>query len=136
MELSLISIYAGGLLTLFLAVFHTRFYRLFHWEKEYEHVSLVNRRIFYTIHVALYLLFFLFAFISFVYARELAASEGLAFGINIACSAFWLWRALWQICYFRTPAGRRPPAIWYVMVLSFLLLFIAYLAPVLLKVLQ
>ncbi|MBA4390794.1 MAG: hypothetical protein C0399_07635 [Syntrophus sp. (in: bacteria)] len=136
METGLISIYVGGVLTLFLAIFHTRFYKLFQWEKEYQHNTLLNRRVFYTIHVALFLLFFLFAFISLVYARELSKSEGLALGVNISFSAFWLWRALWQIYYFRPSKDKRPAPIWYVMLLSFFSLFIAYLIPVLLKMLQ
>jgi hypothetical protein len=136
METGLISIYLGGVLTLFLAIFHTRFYTLFQWEKEYQHIALLNRRVFYTIHVALFLLFFLFAFISLVYARELSNSEGLAFGVDISFSAFWLWRALWQIYYFQPAKDKRPAPIWYVMLFSFFGLFIAYLIPVLLKILK
>jgi hypothetical protein len=136
METGLISIYVGGVLTLFLAIYHTRFYTLFQWEKEYQHVALLNRRVFYTIHVALFLLFFLFAIISLVYAWELSNSEGLALGINISFSAFWLWRALWQIYYFQPSKDKRPAPIWYVMLFSFFGLFIAYLIPVLLKILK
>jgi hypothetical protein len=136
MEIGLISIYVGSTLTLSLAIFHTRFYKLFQWESEYQHISLLNRRVFYTIHVALFLLFFLFAFISFVYARELSKSEGLAFGVNITFSAFWLWRAVWQIYYFRPSKGRRPSSVWYAMVFSFFILFVAYLIPVLSKMLR
>ncbi len=136
METGLISIYVGGVLTLFLAIYHARFYTLFQWEKEYQHVALLNRRVFYTIHVALFLFFFLFAIISLVYAWELSNSEGLALGINISFSAFWLWRALWQIYYFQPSKDKRPAPIWYVMVLSFFSLFVAYLIPVLLKILK
>lgn len=133
METGLISIYVGGVLTLFLAIFHTRFYKLFQWKKEYQHIALLNKRVFYTVHVALFLLFFLFAFISLVYAQELGRSEGLAFGVDIGFSAFWLWRALWQIYYFPSAKDKRPAPIWYVMLFSFFVLFIAYLIPVLLK---
>lgn len=133
MEAGLISIYGASILTLFLAIFHTRFYKSFQWKKEYEHITLLNRRVFYTIHVALFLLFFLFAFISFTYARELSKSEGLAFGINIAFSAFWLWRAVWQLYYFKPSKNKRPSPIWYVMVISFFALFVGYLIPVVSK---
>ena len=47
---SLISIYIGGILTLFMAMFHIRFYKSFNWKEEYEKISPVNRKIFYTIH--------------------------------------------------------------------------------------
>ncbi len=136
MEIGSISIYVGGILTLFLAIFHTRFYRIFQWKNEYQHITLLNQRVLYTIHVALFLLFFLFAFISLFYARELSKSQGLAFGVNITYSAFWLWRAIWQIYYFQPSKGKRPSHIWYVMVLSFFVLFVAYLMPVLLKMLK
>jgi hypothetical protein len=132
METSLISIYIGGIVTLFLAIFHTRFYKSFRWKTEYEHITLLNRRIFYTIHVALFLIFFLFACISFAYARELSKSDGLALGINIAFSAFWLWRTVWQLYYFQPSQGKRPAPIWYVMAISFFVLSVAYLIPVLL----
>jgi hypothetical protein len=58
MEAGLISIYGASILTLFLAIFHTRFYKSFQWKKEYEHITLLNRRVFYTIYVARFLLFF------------------------------------------------------------------------------
>lgn len=130
--MALICIYTGGALSLLLGVFHTRFFKRFKWEKEFKKISEVNRRIFYTIHMALLLLFFLFAFLSFVYAREMSESLGLALGLNIGLGLFWLWRFAWQVWYFKRL--RRGIHWMDVMFLGwFLLLFFSYTIPVFLK---
>ena len=99
--MALICIYTGGALSLLLGLFHTRFYKRFRWGKEFSKISQVNQRVFYTVHVALWLLFFLFAFLSFMYAREMSASTGLALGLNLGYGLFWLWRFVWQMWYFK-----------------------------------
>ena len=105
--MSLISIYIGGVLSLLLALFHTQYYKKFDWKVEYEKISPLNQKIFYTIHLALLLLFFLFGCISIIYAKELSQSNGLAFGINLLYSIFWLWRSFWQIIYFKRKKGKK-----------------------------
>ena len=105
MTLAKACIYAGGALTLLVAVFHTRFYRLFRWEKPLQTMGFPNNSIFYTIHIALLLLFFLVAFLSFRYAGELEAGTGLALGLAAGLALFWLWRAVWQITYFSEARG-------------------------------
>jgi hypothetical protein len=136
MEAGLISIYSGAILSLAMAVFHTRFYRLFKWGEDFKRVSLLNRRVLYTVHVALLLLFFLFGLVSLIYARELSRSKGLALGINLSYSGFWLWRALWQVSYFKAAAGKRPSPASLLMILWFLLLFVAYLTPVVVRMVK
>ncbi len=136
MEISQIAIYCGGLLSLGMFFFHTRFYSLFGWKDDFEKISYRNKRIFYTIHIALLLLFLLFAFLSFVYTDELARSTGLAFGLNLAISIFWLWRTVWQVVYLKSPKHaihKKKPAIHYVVILVFFMLFLSYLIPVLLS---
>lgn len=134
--LRIISIYVGGLLTLLLAVFHTRFYKFFSWGKDYSNLAFINQKIFYTIHVALYLLFFAFVFISFAYAEELAASQGLAFAINSCLALFWLWRMVWQVYYFRFKIPGKRTGVSYlkhIMTLWFFALFVAYAVPPLVR---
>ena len=127
--MALICIYTGGVLSLALGLFHTRFYKRFRWEKEFKKITEVNRRVVYTIHLALLLLFFLFAFLSFVYARELSTGTGLALGLNLAYGLFWLWRLIWQVAYFKRL--RRGFHWMDVMLLGwFLLLCLAYTIPV------
>ena len=122
----------GGVLSLVIFVFHIRFYRFFGWRKDFEKISPVNRRVLYTIHLALYLLLALFGVVSIVYAGELSRAEGLAGGLTLGLSLFWLWRAVWQIGYF-TPllktADRSRRVVHYILTAMFVVLFIVYLLP-------
>jgi hypothetical protein len=128
--MSLVSIYAGGILTLLMALFHTRFYKIFNWEIEYSRISKTNKKIFYTIHLALLILFILIGVLSLIYAPELSRCRGIAFGINVMLAVFWFWRALWQVFYFK---GK---ILHYVLIAAFLILGITYLIPVVLKLSQ
>ena len=130
---ALISIYCGGIMSLLMAIYHTRFYKLFKWEDEFRRIRELNSDIFYTIHIALLLLFFGFSFLSLVFARELASCTGIALGLNLLFSSFWIWRMVWQIIYFR-PSGRiRFVIIHYTLTVYFALLAVAYLIPLILK---
>jgi hypothetical protein len=126
----LVSIYIGGTLTLVMAIFHTRFYRMFNWKTDFDKVTVLNARIIYTVHLALLLLFFMLGTISIVNARELAQSIGLALGLNLLFSAFWLWRLIWQFVYFKREKRQKVPIIGIILILVFALLFSAYLIPV------
>jgi hypothetical protein len=125
---SLISEYSAGVLTIFMAIFHTRFYNLFAWEIDYKKLTELNQKILYTIHIALYLLFFGMGLLTIVYARELSGSTGIGFGINLVLMIFWLWRTIWQIVYFK---GR---VLHYIMIFYFLLLFVTYLIPLIINI--
>jgi len=125
--MSLASIYIGGILTLLMAIFHTQFYKLFKWKAEYNLLAKNNKKIFHTIHLALLLLFFLFGFLSLIFAQELSECIGISFGLNLMISIFWLWRTVWQIYYFK---GK---IIHYLLIFIFSLLFITYLIPIILK---
>lgn len=127
----------GGTLSLLMVIFHGFFYRLFNWKAEFKKIQSVNRRIFFTIHLALILLFATFTFFSFLYFREMAACDGMAFGVVISYAAFWLWRMIWQVIYFKQPKpARKRPALHYGLVVAFGLLFIFYAVPVLMKMIN
>jgi hypothetical protein len=125
---SLISIYTGGILTIFMAIFHTRFYRLFRWKEEYEKLSEVNRKIFYTIHIFLLLIFMVMGILTLIYAQELSQCLGISMGFNLSISLFWLTRTVWQIIYFKGKAMH------FILIIYFFLLFVSYLIPVLIKI--
>ena len=125
---SLISIYTGGILTIGMAIFHTRFYRLFRWNEEYEKLSEVNRRIFYTIHIFLLLIFLVIGILSLIYASTLSQCLGIALGFNLFISLFWLMRIVWQIIYFKGKAMH------YLLIVYFFLLFASYAIPVAIKI--
>jgi hypothetical protein len=133
MNISEFSIIFGGLLSLVMVVFHTRFYILFGWKSEFEKIQTRNNRIIYTIHIALILFFVIFSILSFVYYKELADATGLAFGVVLLYTLFWLWRTIWQVIYFRHPKGVKKSALHYIVLLIFSLLLISYLIPVILK---
>jgi len=126
-----ISIYVGGVLTVLLALFHARFYRMFNWGADLKKIGLLNRRVLYTIHLALLLVFFMVGALSLMYAGELGASTGLAFGLNLLFSLFWVWRLVWQLYYFKGKRGQKVPPVSVLMVVWFALLAVAYLFPVL-----
>ncbi len=122
--ISTISIYAGGLLTLLMAIFHIRFPKIFKWGKDYGRITVANKKIFHTIHLALLLIFFIIGFLSVFYAHELSESKGISFGFNLMISIFWLWRTIWQIFYFKGKIMH------YVLIMVFSILFLAYLIPI------
>ena len=134
--IALVSIYVGAALTLLTAISHTQFYKIFQWKKEFDNVSQTNVRILYTIHMALLLLFFVLGTLSLVYAKELSAAIGLSGGLNILFSMFWLWRFIWQLVYFKRARGKKIPPIGLFFLTVFLLSFIAYLIPVLIRIMN
>jgi len=131
----LISIYIGGALTLLMALFHTRFYRMFNWKTEFENISKVNSKIIYTIHQALLFLFIIIGLISLIHAQELSRSYGLAAGFNLFLSLFWLWRLVWQLVYFKRERGKKLPPMAVFLIIAFALLFVSYLIPLIYRIL-
>lgn len=127
--ISLICIYSGGVLTLIMAILHTRYYKIFNWETEFKNISIVHARIFYTLHIALLLMFFIIGSVSIIYVDELSRSMGLANGINILLAAFWVWRLIWQFVYFKKQKGQKSHTIAIVLSAMFLLLAISYSTP-------
>lgn len=133
MEISLISIYVGGGLTALMALFFSQFYRLLNWKEEFKRIGWMSQRLLTTIYIAQFLSSVGFASISFVYARELSKSQGLALGINLFLSVFWLWRTIWQIYYFKNPSENKTgPYPKYGMILLFTSICVSYLIPVIL----
>ena len=127
--LPILSIYLGGILTLLIALFHTRFYKVFNWKSDFEKLSPLNTRILYSIHIALLLLFFLLGIFSLIYAKELSLSIGVSAGINFLLALFWLWRFIWQIVYFKREQGQKIPFISLLLSVVFALLCISYSVP-------
>ena len=126
-----ISIYCGGVLTLLMALFHTRFYKFFGWRSVFKAIDPLNAKHLYTIHIALLLLFFLFGIISIVNNKELANSSGLALSINLFFALFWLWRFIWHFVYYRSKTRKaRRPVVFHILTIWFALIFVSYAIPV------
>lgn len=128
-----IGIITGGILLLLLALAHSLFYRLFKWERDFENITSLNRKIIYTIHVALTLSFLPSATISLLFAEELSQGQGLAAGITTLYSLFWLWRLVWQVIYFKHSDVKnniKLQLLNYLLILIFFILFVTYLSPI------
>ena len=132
MLLSEVAILCGGFLSLGMFIFHLRFPTLFLWRYDLRRVSEANRRILYTLHLALLLLFLLFGLVSFVYFKELARAEGLSLGICLALTLFWLWRMIWQVAYF-LPRDKKQMIIHIIVTVVFFLLLISYGLPLIIR---
>lgn len=124
--MALLSIYIGGIFTLVMAVVHTRYFKYFRWKAEFRKITELNTKVFYTIHLALLLLFFVLGTITLVYADFLSECSGMALGFNLGISLIWFWRVVWQIFYFKSDK-----AIYYLFMFHFFLTGVAYLIPVL-----
>ncbi|MEN6348737.1 MAG: hypothetical protein ABFD08_04975 [Syntrophomonas sp.] len=128
------SVIFGGILTFLMFVFHTRFYKMFGWQQELSNLTLANQRILYTIHIALLILFLAFSLISLIFYRELSQPVGLAAGMLFVISAFWIWRTVWQVFYFKVPPGTPSvPVMNYALIAVFALLAAAYILPLILQ---
>ncbi len=93
--MSLMAVYVAGVLTLIAAIYHTRLYKRLNWAEEFEKIEISNRKILYTIHMALTILFFLLGAFTLVYAKELSKGSSLALGFNVSLACFWIWRRVW-----------------------------------------
>jgi len=132
MTINEIFILLGGTLTLLMALFHTRFYTLFSWGADFKKMTEQNRRIIYTIHIALLLLFFALGAISLFSYQELARAQKFTQIFLLATALFWFWRAVWQLFYFKPSRNRKmKKMIWmhYILTIWFFTLCLLYLIP-------
>jgi hypothetical protein len=133
MRLPEIAIQAGGVLWVLVAAGHTAFYRLFGWREEFERMRRLNRQVFYTIHVALYLSMLPAAFVSIVYPEQLARAEGIGGVLALSYALIWGWRLVWQLAYFG-PITDKVSTGWrrfhYALVALFVVLTASYAGPV------
>lgn len=131
MFLSKLSLIVGSCLTIAMVIFHFFFPKLFKWEKDFQRITGTNKRIFFTINVALYLLFIIIALISLLHINELAQCTGIGFTFLLLISFFWLWRTIWQIVYFKPEKGSKLIVMHVILILIFLLLCLSYITPIL-----
>lgn len=134
MIISKISLMTGGILTLLMAIFHCFYPKIFNWEKDFQRITGTNKRIFFTIHMALFLLFFILSIITIIYCNELTKGEGVSFLFLLLISLFWFWRTLWQIIYFKPEKGSKLLYMHFILIIIFFILSISYILPLIVKI--
>jgi len=127
-----IAIKFGGYLSAIVGIGHCLFYRGFGWEEDFEKTRAITGKVLYTIHVFLIPMFFFFSYASLVHTKELAGGTPLGIAMSTFYGAFWLFRELWQIVYFRPSRirglGKLLP-LHYFLIACFLLLTGSYTFP-------
>ena len=129
-----LAIQIGGGLSAGLGLAHCIFYRGFSWQEDFAKTRELTAKILYTIHIFLIPFFFFFAYLSFVYTKELAGSTSIGISLTVFYSLFWLVREFWQIYYFRPSRLKisgRLYALHYFLVGYFFLMWAAYSYPLL-----
>ncbi len=119
----------GGVLSLGIAIFHCFFYSFFNWKNELEKISVLNTKVFITLHIGLIAFFLFFTFLSFAFTEELSNAKGLAGTITGFYALLWFFRTIWQIIYF-DPLRKQNPQLHYILILWFIVLFIVYSIPI------
>ncbi len=133
MRLGEIAIVMGGVVSVGVSIGHALFGRVLGWEDDLARMKLGNRTVLYTIHVALFLLFLPFAIVSIAHPAELARPGGIGATLALSYAAFWAWRLVWQLVYFRALArrSRRWAIVHPVLVVLLAMMVAAYAGPVL-----
>ena len=136
MILSKVSIIIGSCLTILMVIFHVFFPKIFKWKKDFQRITVTNKKIFFTINVALFIFFIIISIITLVHINELIKCEGINFSLLLLISLFWLWRMIWQIFYFKPEKGSKLLYMHYILILIFLLLFLSFITPILITILK
>jgi len=132
MDFAKTAILTGGILSFGLAAGHSLFYRVFGWKSDFEKISILNRKVLYTIHIFLTIFFLIFGSISILFAAELSTGKGLAGSICFGYAFLWIVRLIWQIAYFKLseiPHNRNLLFFHYFLIFLFAILSLCYFAP-------
>lgn len=99
--LAMSAVQVAGAGSLLIGLGHLGFPRFFGWGADLERISPLTARIFVTLHAATTVILIGLGVLSLRYAHELSTRPGLPSAVCLALSAFWLWRLIWQVWYFR-----------------------------------
>ncbi len=127
-----IALAAGCGLTVLMTAFHISFPVIFKWKTEAKNVSSTNKRILFTIHLALILFFAVVSVFTAVNFLQLLDESTMSICFLVLISGFWLWRTVWQLVYFKPKKGSAMSALHYILTAVFFLLFLGYFVPVIL----
>lgn len=120
-------IFACGLHSVALAVFHLFFWKIFDWKNDLKHLSFANRAIVQILNTRLIYFFIFIAFLCFVYPHELA-NTNLGKAIFAGISLFWLGRTIEQFIFLK-----KHNAFIHILTLVFILGAILFALPLILS---
>jgi hypothetical protein len=94
-------VYGSGVYNLLFVAFHVSFWKLpgLNWAEELPKLSLLNAGVMQVMNFSLIALFFIMAFLSFVYSTELLTTP-LGRALLTAFALFWLARFVGQFIFF------------------------------------
>lgn len=118
-------VYLCGLHSLFFAVFHACFWKLFRWDKDLQNLTSLNRAIMQVLNLRITYLSLFLAFVCFRYPQLLYSTE-LGHVLLVGFSIFWLGRTIEQFIFFKFD---RP--VFYIFTALFLLGAVIFLLPTL-----
>jgi hypothetical protein len=92
-------IFAGGIYTVILIIFHLLFWQIFKWPRTLRSLNPVNKATMQVLNISISFLFFIIAYISFAHTNELLGTQ-LGRTLLILLSGLWLFRALQQVVFY------------------------------------
>jgi len=93
-------IFAGGIYTVALIVFHLLFWRIFKWPETLITLNYVNKATIQVLNVSITFIFFMFAYISFLHTHELLNTQ-LGRALLVLISGLWFFRAVQQVVFYK-----------------------------------
>jgi hypothetical protein len=93
-------IYFCGLHSLFFAIFHLLFWKIFKWEKDLKKSSAPTREIIQILNLRLIYIFLFYAFLCFFFTRELLTTT-LGQTTLVGLSLFWTGRTIEQFVFWK-----------------------------------
>ena len=93
-------IFAGGIYTVSLIVFHVLFWRIFKWPETLITLNYVNKATIQVLNVSITFIFFIFAYISFAHTHELLNTQ-LGRALLVLISGLWFFRAVQQVVFYK-----------------------------------
>jgi len=97
-------IFAGGIYTVTLIVFHVLFWRIFKWPETLRTLNYVNKATIQVLNISITFIFCIFAYISFAHVNDLLSTQ-LGRTLLILISLLWLFRAAQQVVFYKLKHG-------------------------------
>ena len=94
-----IVVYLSGFYSLFFAVFHCGFWKMFNWNEELKKLDVLNSGVMQILNVHLIYVLLFVSFVCGVFANELRSTK-LGNAFLLGCSLFWVLRIVNQFIFY------------------------------------